>query len=269
MCGAFDLADYFSYITKSYVSFDMRSSQKYPYLFAFLAILLSSCTSYEYIAPAVNAPIFTGKGQFEGSFLIGSNGFSLQLAYAPVNHLGIIASGSFKDSESPDDDTFQKRKSGEFGLGYFLKIKEKFVFEVYGGYGLGSMEGYYNKSVSIDLNIIKPTFHTEDYDKAEYNKYFIQPLFGFSTRIFEGGFTPKFTGVDINIIDENVSQFIVFFEPALIAKVGHKHFKFIGLLGICLPIGLGDDGVAGETFFDYSPLLMSVGINVSLGGNKD
>lgn len=247
----------------------MRSSQKYPCLFFLLVILLSSCRSNEYIAPAVNAPIFTGKGQFEGSFLIGTNGFDLQLAYAPIYHLGIIASGSFKDSESPDDDTFQKRKSGEFGLGYFKKIKEKFAFEVYGGYGFGSMEGYYNKSVSIDLNIINPTFHSEDYDKAEYRKYFIQPLFGYSSHIFEGGFTPRFTGVDMTIIDQNISQFIVFFEPAVVAKVGYKHIKFIGQVGICLPIGLDEDGVVGETSFDYSPFLLSVGVNVSLGGYKD
>ncbi|MCD4664562.1 MAG: hypothetical protein K8R68_04760, partial [Bacteroidales bacterium] len=239
-----------------------------------IAVLLISCHSNEYIASTVNAPIFNDKGQFEGCFLAGTNGFDLQLAYTPIYHLGIIASGSFDDRENSEDDTFHKHKSFEFGLGYYKKIKEKFAFEAYGGYGFGNMEGYYNETVNFDFWIINSTLNFEDYDKAEYRKYFIQPLIGYCGRVFEGGVALRFAGVDMTVIDENISEFLVFWEPVVVAKVGHKHVKFISQLGLCLPIGYETthDGTpilfGGDPSYDFSPFLFTVGLNVSFGGNK-
>jgi len=240
------------------------------YTFFVIAVLLTSCRSYEYIAPAVNAPVFTAKGQFEGNVLIGTSGFDFQLAYAPIYHLGIIASGNFQDRKSNENATFRKHKSFEFGLGYFKKIKEKFAFEVYGGYGFGNMEGYYNETYEFKFWIIQTTRNYEDYDKAKYTMFFIQPLFGFSSKVFEGGFTPKFAAVNMTVIDQDVTQFGYFFEPVIVSKVGGRHVKFISQLGLCIPVGFNftDSETGADLVYDYSPIMFCIGVNISFGGPK-
>ncbi|MCD4665880.1 MAG: hypothetical protein K8R68_11475 [Bacteroidales bacterium] len=247
----------------------MQCILKYLIICISLFSLLTSCTSYEYFASSVNAPIFTDKGQFEGSILTGTNGIDLQLAYAPVNHFGIITTGSYSDRKNRNNYDFHKHKYGEIGLGYFKKIKEKFVFEVYGGYGFGDMEGnYHYDNTLFGINI-------DDYDKAEYSKYFIQPLFGMSGKVFEGGFTPRFSGINMTMLEQNETQFIVFFEPVFVAKVGYKYIKFISEIGFCLPLGIEytKDGYplifSGQTSFEYSPLIFCLGINMSFGGYND
>ena len=133
------------------------------------------------------------------------------------------------------------------------------------------MEAYHNSSVSFSIWIINATINTEDYDKAKHRRFFIQPLIGYSWRAFEVGFTPSFTGVDMTIIDQDVREFIVFYEPVLVGKVGGKYVKFILQAGLCIPIGVGNynEEIIYETSFDFSPVLLSFGINVSFGGNKD
>ncbi|QIX62330.1 hypothetical protein HER32_14540 [Hymenobacter sp. BT18] len=99
-------------------------------------LLLSSCASM-YFPPAPNAPLLTQKGEFSGGAHVNFQGnFTAQGAYAATNHLGIIGTASFLHTD-------KKKKAldhdfGEFGVGYFTRLKDKRVIEAYAGYGFGT-----------------------------------------------------------------------------------------------------------------------------------
>ncbi|WP_460623110.1 outer membrane beta-barrel protein [Hymenobacter tenuis] len=97
--------------------------------------LLASCTSL-YFPPPPQVPLLTQKGEFSASLHTNfSQNTALQGAYAISDHLGVMGSASSLS-------TNKKRRAenhdfGEVGLGYYTRLADRRVLEIYGGYGLG------------------------------------------------------------------------------------------------------------------------------------
>jgi hypothetical protein len=220
-------------------------------LSSLLLIALVSC-SVEYYPTSINEPVFKNKGEFEATINGGTNGADLQFACSPVNHFGIITTGSFSDRSSKIDSTdfenYHKHLFGEFGAGYFVNFSKNMVFEVFGGYGYGRMEGMYKSGPFYDISSV------------HYSKVFIQPFIGFSNNIFEGGFANRISGINMTMLEDNSTQFGLFYEPAFVSKLGYKYVKFFAELGLCIPINVEDFN------FHYAPVMFSVGLNLSIGG---
>ncbi|GAC1367129.1 MAG: hypothetical protein NVS3B25_21440 [Hymenobacter sp.] len=96
---------------------------------------LAGCASL-YFPPPPHAPLLTHQGEFYGAVSTNQhNNYALQGAYALTNHLG--AAGTFSSLHTKNADGTKNIDFGEASLGYFTRLPDKRVLEVYVGGGGG------------------------------------------------------------------------------------------------------------------------------------
>lgn len=222
-----------------------------PCLLFLLLAGISSCQQKMYFPDRANAPGLTQALEAKATFSIkpqanenseenSSVGTSIDLAFSPVSHLGIIASYRWINDRVIDEDDGGgfwgieqiggrfNGKRWELGLGYYDTIGTKGFGEIYAGYGNGS------------LNRIGTESPQYNYD-TRYNRFFIQPGLGFKIGNFftlSGGFRTAFlTFYDFRSPDPQLkyeignsgrditSPIYVFFEPYFNFEGGYKFFK--------------------------------------------
>jgi len=110
--------------------------QNLPRLALFFALgSLTGCASL-YFPPPPHAPLLTHQGEFYGALSTNQhNNYALQGAYALTNHLG--AAGTFSSLHTKNGSGTQNTDFGEASLGYFTRLSDKRVLEVYVGGGGG------------------------------------------------------------------------------------------------------------------------------------
>lgn len=214
-----------------------------------------SCASV-YVPNSRNMPAIDKAGEVTVSAKGGSTGFEGQLAFSPINRLGIMANGLYKNSAtSEDDEDYQKHEFLEFGAGYYEPISHWGVFELYGGYGKG-------KGAAQDEYIFFTT--NTDYAEGKYERYFVQPGFALKKEHIEAGFCFRVSRVsfyefeDNNVQDVKISNTLL--EPAAVFRVGGENIKMDSQIGINLPMY--------ETEFEFPVFTISVGVMVRLDFNK-
>src|SRR6187551_2337901 len=83
-----------------------------------LPLCCSSCASV-YVSSLRNAPLMTGKGEFQSSASFG-NGANVNAAYALMDHLGITVGGMYANNRAQNvNNTYRRHQSAEVALGYF------------------------------------------------------------------------------------------------------------------------------------------------------
>ncbi|UYZ61544.1 outer membrane beta-barrel protein [Hymenobacter weizhouensis] len=142
------------------------------YVCLLLLPVLASCSSL-YFPPPPQVPLLTQKGEWSGSLQTNfSQNTSAQGAYAFTDHLGVMGSVSFLHSDKKQS-FFGSRNNreavdhdfGELGLGYYTRIRDKRVLEVYGGYGGGrSKRTEFSRETRVNTLALEGTL----------NKYFVQ-----------------------------------------------------------------------------------------------
>ena len=103
----------------------------------FLLVLaaLTGCASL-YFPPPPHAPLLTHQGEFYGTVSTNQHtNYALQGAYALTNHLA--AAGTFSSLHRKKSDRTEDIDFGEASLGYFTRLPDKRVLEVYVGGGGG------------------------------------------------------------------------------------------------------------------------------------
>lgn len=187
----------------------------------------SSCVHYYYAPNAHNVPLFHEKEEVKlaGIKSYGSyhEGTEFQSVFSITDKIGIIGNSYTAQGGNKKKNNYGEGSYYEAGCGYFKPVLEKFVFETYGGIGLGNVENRY-----------------EDYgySNLDYNKYFLQPSFGFTSKYFETALSVRFCGLYYNKIVDNTIQdnkenveyiknnkFSYLFEPALTYRFGWKYIK--------------------------------------------
>ncbi|WP_083326320.1 hypothetical protein [Hymenobacter coccineus] len=102
------------------------------------AAALAGCTSL-YFPPPPHAPLLTQKGEFYGSISTNQqNNFAFQGAYAFADHLA--AAGTFSSLHRAKGDKTENFDFAEASVGYFTRIPDKRVLEVYVGAGGGGTD---------------------------------------------------------------------------------------------------------------------------------
>ncbi len=97
---------------------------------------LAGCASL-YFPPPPHAPLLTQKGEMYGSVSTNQqNNFAFQGAYAFADHLA--AAGTFSSLHRFKGDKTQGFDFGEASVGYFTRLPDHRVLEVYAGLGGGS-----------------------------------------------------------------------------------------------------------------------------------
>ena len=218
-------------------------------LFLGLVTVCTSC-SPEYIPNMVNSPMLSNQGEFQATIATGTSNFDAQTAFAITDNIGIMVNGSFGNETNDTTDDYHKHSFIEGGIGYYDKIGDKGRYEIYGGYGLGTVEGFFENAI----------FDSQKTD-ANYNRFFIQPGIGVSTGIFDGSFSPRFVFIQMNPggTGFNAGNYNIFVEPVFTSKIGFKYVKFVVQFGFSIPFS------EQELNFNYQTFIMNVGLNINLG----
>ena len=108
--------------------------------FALLLALpgLTGCASL-YFPPPPHAPMLTHQGEFYGTLSTNQHtNYALQGAYGLTNHLAVA--GTFSSLHRKKSDRTEDLDFGEASVGYFTRLPDKRVLEVYVGGGGGHTE---------------------------------------------------------------------------------------------------------------------------------
>ena len=161
------------------------------------------------------------------------------------------------DDDEKDD--YIRHNFFEGGVGYY-ENKGKFCYEIFAGYGRGEGTTYdeYDFSGGDEIRAT-----------GKYQRFFIQPAIGMNKNIFNWIVAARFSLVDFTEFSDNTQTFkldsdpVLFFEPAFIGRVN------FGSSRIMLTFQTGLSFTQHETFFDYEPFFLSVGMGLKLGRRPD
>lgn len=223
-------------------------------------IFLASCNVF-YFPTTHNTPMLTQKGELQISGLMdGYLNFDIQTSYAVSDHIGLMLNGSYKSFwlVSTDDPSWVSAKPhiyAEAGVGYFGKVDNEGMFEIFIGGGMGKAHG----NVLIeDTNAIEVLSGT-------LTKFFVQPAVGTS---FEHRFIFKSTveyNLALRLSAVNLLNETKFFaEPGLVMKIGGKSVRMIHSVGYSLQLH-GNK----SSLWVHQPFTFGFGIQVAIGRRFD
>lgn len=203
-------------------------------LTVFVAILMSSCTHYYYVANVQNVPLFKEKNEYRISGSVGSgeesSSIEVQTAYSVTDKIGIMANYMSVKGGDVASHNYGSGNYFEGAVGYFKPIGRFGVFETYGGLGSCNQRheytsSYYNQNIgSSDLSSLK---------------YFLQPSIGFTSKFFDIALSTRISALKFNIKSNNVSQNVdlynelnslstqinYYFEPSITLRAGWQYTK--------------------------------------------
>lgn len=215
--------------------------RKYSALLIVL-FFFSSCHLL-YLPNNVHVPMLSQSGDFSANIGTGSSYTNLQAAYSPTTNLGVMMNLSFGGSADENTSNENKFGFGEIGIGYYNPLSKAFLFDFYGGYGVGLSETYEN-SLNVPTTV-----------NGMYSRLFLQPSITLSAKdVLDLNFAIRptliFMKTNSNVQVSNVGLFV---EPALTLKYGWKHFKIINQVGLSLPLNAVN--------FGFNPFILNVGIS--------
>lgn len=221
-----------------------------PALFV-LFLGFTGCQPCFYAPSAHNVPLFTEKGQVNGtaSYQFGtiSFGWNIQGAVAVTDHFALMGNynhyrGNAKTSPwfEEEFESFFRSNMGEGGLGYYMPFGDQMVFEAYAGAGGSSINTDYDWYDNTGTSTVKTTC------------YFIQPAIGYYNKHMQLAFSSRFRFVDFRDIsysstlvedakeyldDLQLSHVSTFLEPAFTFRIGSENVKFQLQTMFSLPVG--------------------------------
>lgn len=214
------------------------------------ALSMFSCRPV-YNPNPVNIPLFSDGGEFQSALSISNSGYNLQTALSPVYPIGIIANGHlFRIQEdSVGSDNIFRNNFIEGGLGSYVRLAKYVRMGLYGGIGRGFVG---NKDL-----------------KRVYNRFFIQPTFGMTSRNFDTGLATRF--VRANYVSEETNSGKTetddgawMFEPALMVRAGREQVKFQLEAGYSIPMtDFSNPDIDNRNF------IISLGLHLTFGLDFD
>jgi hypothetical protein len=206
------------------------------------ALIMTSCSAphYFYSANNHNVPLFKDKCEFTGKVAVSrgiqNTSLEIQAAYSLPGHIALMANcmtgGKINGiNKTPD---YSKCQYYEGGLGYYKAVDSIFVFEVYGGYGIGTQNHIYGSSPSFGHTY--GSYPDGDAQLA-FSKIFLQPNLGLRKGKIEAAISARLSSVEFNKVNfQNVSesndltlikQFptTLLIEPAVTFRAGGKYVK--------------------------------------------
>lgn len=233
----------------------------------FLSILfLTSCQAV-YVPNVRNTPLFSGKGEAQGSFAFGVNGLDLQAAAAVTDHLAVMANYATLDRGTDALDNKTSASYYEGGFGYYHNYRIT-CFEIFGGYGKGS--GVTESKDDSGLGSPHPPGGPVT---ANYDKIFVQPSFGWNKRRFHFSISCRLSSVNFTqFSDRGIVQVVpttFYIEPAATGRINFLDNRLFGFtqVGLNASTHAFDESTLNETSDRYyRNLNMCLGMGFRLGG---
>ena len=228
---------------------DLFKLIKYFVAGSIIMLITFSC-SPEYLPNMASTPLFEDKGEIQANIGAGISGIDAQLAYAVTDHIGVMSNTSFQKQTSDTTDDFHRHNFVEFGAGYYTNISDRATVSVYGGYGFGDVKS------KVDNNLID-----NDVTDADFNRFFLQPSIGVTTRHFDASLAPRLVFVDVDYNEEVLNEaegYHPIIEPVITTRFGFENVKFITQAGLSLPLN------SKKLDFDIQPIIFSVGVHLNL-----
>jgi hypothetical protein len=239
-------------------------------------ILVTSCSipHYYYSSNIQNAPLFKQKNEFTG-MVAGSAGaenqfLELQAGYALPAHIALMANfyTGGKNSSTNTYTDYSKNLYFEPALGYYTSLSNILVFEVFGGYGMGSESHVFAHN---DYMSGTGWQWVPDGDaQLSYSKLFVQPDIGIKKEWFEAAISARFTILnfdkvnfqntvshfdELNFLQKNTSSML--FEPAITFRAGGRSVK--GEIQLGLSRNLTNENLR------FEKVRFSAGLRVNFG----
>lgn len=227
-----------------------------------ILLIASSCAPV-YVPNLRNAPMFKGAGEVQVSGSIGRS-YEAQAGVAVTNHIGVVGGFSYTSNTTVDDtDDYLRHRFYEGGIGYF-ENSGKLSYEVYAGYGRGAGTAYDSYDFFDNTNEYRAT--------GEYQRFYIQPGIGQNKhRIFNWAAVARLSLVDFTSFETSDGQPIhhdnrdpiLFIEPGFIGKINFGESK------IFMTFQAGFSFSQRETYIDYEPFSLGLGLGLRLWGPKN
>ncbi|MDX2003477.1 MAG: hypothetical protein SFW35_13665 [Chitinophagales bacterium] len=239
--------------------------KKLHLLLIVLLYLLSSCSHRYYAPTSHNVPVFKEKNEARisgmASAIYGYSG-EVQVAYAPIKHMGIIANAAIVNPRAIKEGSDNRGHLYELGAGYFKPFggthtKSLFVFETYGVLGLGGCRGYYfnsKETLFYDANDPYNLAYPNNYITTRFVKAYAQPSISIGHDVVDFILSAKIgmvhnyrisntipdsimnnlspsQNLDEGTVDDdwtllNNQRTAFVFEPAITLRLGFKYLKF-------------------------------------------
>ena len=262
-----------------------------------VVISLSSCVEpkalYVHLPDKVNCPGFKEAGEAKAEISVqpienSTRGvpviYNCNLAYAPINHLGIIASyqGAYNLKLSNDygglgffgntaTEKFQLSSSMvDLSIGYFTKDGNKGLLECYGGFGIGYIR---NNAMGYD--------DPGDY-YGNFYRIFLQLdyCYSYKNALLIAGFRTmdkKYTAFDIgsnaeidsSAIKQIKSNNLLLLQPFIEFQTGNRFIRFSMQFGCQIYLqGFNSSAAAGDQYnlnsgYRFNPSLLYLGLGIS------
>lgn len=190
------------------------------------AILLGTSCNVVYHPSTHNSPMLRNAGEIQVSGMLSTNNAGINSAYAITNHLGVMLNASIMGREverNLADETIKFSESWgllEGGVGYYTSIAQVVKLELFGGAGFGTVPG----------NLRDVDYVYDGTQITDMKKLFIQPALGIGTKLVDASLVGRFSAIQIN------SETEVFAEPGIVIKLGYNRLKFVGNVGLSLPL---------------------------------
>ena len=232
--------------------------------FALLPLLASSCVSLYFPAPPP-APLLTQKGEFYGGLSTNQHGnFALQGAYAFSDHLA--AAGTFSSLHQNKKLKTEDYDFGEVALGYFTRLPDRRVLEVYAGVGTGRTHRLERPDEAMPTTRLAGTL-TKFFVQTNYAKKKKKPIHLFGRDL------PLSYGAALRLSYVKLSDFRI--NDQLQGPVGNVFFEPLSFTRLQLggPFQLqlmsGQNiGFKRNQYLKAANSVFQVGVIINLGGQR-
>ncbi len=199
-------------------------------LYLMLSFLFIGCSPTFYQPNNINTPMLKEEKQFRiGGSFGNSNNLNLEIAVAPINHLGLIGTFSTFNPDKNEEGEGGNGKINEGGIGYFNNFYKNFIIDAYGIYGKGNVKNYFiNRSIQ---NMSKLN--------ANIERFGLQGSIGYSSKYFEINQSFRYLKLNyydikgnlvwatlnqIDLLNNNRNNWL--FESAITIRAGIDPIKF-------------------------------------------
>lgn len=195
-----------------------------------IALMLSSCAHYYYVATPKNVPLFKEKNEYRANLALGFQGFEvgtvdIQAAYSITDHIAVSANYLNARGGNKSSGDWGAGNYYDVAVGYYKPINNRYIFEVFGGVGTSKQYHQYDENRGVsDLS---------------FTSYFVQPSIGYSLKHFEIALSTtlshlRFGTINVASVNSNMEPRLIniltnrnsmLFEPCLTIRGGFDYVK--------------------------------------------